>query len=91
MSVDYWKSPEGIERRVEMLGQDFCYNVVNEALQVYGRKNDVLGWYWIGNIDERTCSYCDSQIGLFYRLGMFLPRLPAHAGCRCGWELVSRD
>jgi len=91
MSTDYWKSPEGIERRVEMLGEDFCFRTVNNALQAYGRANDVLGWYWIGSIDERTCNYCDSQMGRFYRIGQFLPILPSHAGCRCEWELVPRE
>jgi len=87
---DYWKSPEGIRRRVDMLGEDFTFRVVNNSLQVYGKKNEASGFEWVGSIDEHTCNYCDSQIGRQYRLGQFLPRLPAHAGCRCEWRLIPR-
>jgi len=87
---EYWKSPEGIRRRTEMLGEDFTFNTVN-ALQAYGRVNEVAGWRWIGSVDERQCGFCYDQTGRFYRQGMFLPRLPAHAGCRCEWELVPID
>ena len=73
-----------------MLTEDFSYNVVNNALQVYGRKNEVEGFEWVGSMDERTCNYCDGQIGRFYRLGQFLPRLPAHNLCRCEWRLVKK-
>ena len=88
---DYWVSPEGLKRRLEYLGEDFCYNVINNALQAYGRKNEVSGWEWIGSMDERTCTYCDSQMGRFYRLGQFLPRLPSHVNCRCEWRLIKKE
>ena len=89
---EYWKSPAGITRRVEMLGEDFTYRLVNNALQVYGQTNKVKGWRWEGSIDERTCDYCYSKImeDRLYRLGQFLPSLPAHAGCRCGWILIEK-
>lgn len=90
MSSDYWRSPEGIRRRVEMLSEDFTFRVTNNALQAYGKKNDVAGWIWVGSMDEYACDYCFSQMGRFYRLGQFLPSLPAHANCRCEWELVPR-
>jgi len=90
MSSEYWKSPEGIARRVEMIGEDFTFRVVNNSLMAYGRKNDVAGFGWIGSMDERTCSYCDSQMGRIYRVGQFLPSLPSHAGCRCEWSLLSK-
>jgi len=88
---DYWKSPDGIRRRVNMLGEDFTFRVVNNSLQVYGKKNEASGFEWVGSIDERTCNYCDSQIGRQYRLGQFLPRLPAHGGCRCGWRIIPQE
>jgi len=91
MATDYWRGPEGIRRRVEMLGEDFCFNVVNNALQAYGRVNEIAGWIWVGSMDERQCDYCYSRTGNFYRQGMFLPRLPAHAGCRCEWQLMSSE
>jgi len=71
-----------------MLGEDFTFRVVNNSLQVYGKKNEASGFEWVGSIDERTCNYCDSQIGRQYRLGQFLPRLPAHGGCRCSWRII---
>ena len=87
---EYWKSPAGITRRVEMLGEDFTYRLVNNALQVYGEANGVAGWEWEGALDERTCDYCASQIGRRYWLGQFLPSLPAHAGCRCTFRLIPK-
>ena len=88
---EYWKSPAGIEKRVEMLGEDFTFRVVNNSLQAYGRVNDVRGFIWVGSLDERTCDYCASQTGRFYRLGQFMPSLPAHNNCRCCWVLQPRE
>lgn len=86
----YWVSPEGLQKRLAMLGEDFCYNVVNNSLQVYGRKNEVAGWVGIpGN--AKHCDYClDHIIDHFFRLGQFLPRLPAHGHCVCTWRMISK-
>jgi hypothetical protein len=91
MSNDYWSSPKGLAKRIMMFSLDFTFGIQNKALQVYGGNEDVWGFEWEGNIDERTCDYCDARIGHQYRLGMFLPRLPAHANCRCGWRLIPRS
>ena len=81
-----------LPKLADMLGEDFTYRLVNNALQVYGQANKVKGWRWEGSIDERTCDYCYSHImeDRLYRLGQFLPSLPAHAGCRCGWILIEK-
>jgi len=87
---EYWKSPEGLQRRIHMIGEGFTFQIVNNALQAYGARNRVRGFEWIGSLDERTCDYCDSQIGRQYNLGQFLPSLPAHVGCRCEWRLIKQ-
>ena len=91
MSSDYWRSPEGLAERISMFSMDFTFGVQNKSLQVYGRKEDVWGFEWIGNLDSRTCAVCDAQIGRQYRLGQFMPSLPAHPNCRCSWRLIPKS
>jgi len=86
----YWRSPAGIKRRKEMFGEQFTFQFVNNALQAYGRKNEVAGFEWVGTLDERTCNICDGQIGRQYTIGQFLPQLPAHVGCRCEWRVIKK-
>jgi len=43
---------------------------------------------WATRGDERVCPICGPLEGRIYRKGQFLPPLPAHANCRCGWELM---
>jgi len=90
MNDSYWTSPEGLAKRITMFSYDFTFGIHNSSLQVYGRNEDVAGFEWEGSMDERTCDYCDGQMGRFYRLGQFLPSLPAHPNCRCSWRLVPK-
>lgn len=87
---EYWKSPKGIRKRIEMIGEGFTFQLVNNALQAYGTVNNVKGFEWVGSLDELTCPYCATQIGRYYRVGQFLPSLPAHLNCRCEWRLIPR-
>lgn len=91
MSSEYWRSYPGILKRIELLSTDFTYRMVNDTLVAYGHRNDVEEFEWVGSLDERTCSYCDSYIGARFGLHQALPSLPAHAGCRCEWRLVRRE
>jgi len=85
---EYWKSPAGITRRVEMLSQSFTYKVVNNALLIYGETGGVKRWRWVTTGDERVCPICGALAGRVYRVGQFLPSMPAHVFCRCRWEIM---
>lgn len=87
----YWRSPEGIMQRINMLSQSFTYKVVNNSLIAYGTAGGITRWRWVTNPGASKtgpCDFCDSQNGRIYRRGQFLPSLPAHSNCVCGWELM---
>ncbi len=85
---EYWRSPIGMARRIEMLSQNFTYQVVNNSLMFYGYSADINLVRWMTMEDERVCPICGPLEGRIYRKGQFLPPLPAHANCRCSWELI---
>jgi len=88
---EYWKSAAGLKRRVEMLGANFHYNIINNALQAYGGDPEIWGWLGIPGMTEH-CEYCLAHIiGHYFRKGMFLPSLPAHFGCSCTFQLIRKD
>lgn len=88
---EYWKSAMGLKRRIEMLGADFNYHIVNGALQAYGGNPEISGWLGIPGMTEH-CEYCIAHIiGHYFRKGQFLPRLPAHRYCSCSWRLIRKD
>ena len=69
---------------------NFTYKVVNNSLMFYGYSAGINLVRWVTRGDERVCPICGSYAGRVYRKGQFLPPLPAHAGCRCVWELIIR-
>jgi len=85
---DYWRTPEGISRRIDMLAQHFTYRVVNNSLMFYGYSKGVIHVMWVTREDERVCPICGPLEGRVYRKGQFMAPLPAHANCRCRWELI---
>ena len=92
----YWRTPEGINQRIELLGQQFTYQVVNNSLQVYGETYGAKAFTWIthpessayGRKHGEACSICAPKHGHVYYPGQFLPSLPAHNRCVCQWEIV---
>ncbi len=87
---DYWKSPEGIAKRIEAIGEDFTFRVYNNALAVYG-SNTYSRLQWVGYVDSRTCKICLPKIGHIYKTGgQYIPSLPAHNFCRCLWKLIPK-
>ena len=85
----YWKTPDGIRRRIRMLSQDFTYKVVNGAVKRYGQTNGAVWLFWQTVGDDRVCITCSTaaqggQNG-FYRPYWFTPAMPAHSRCRCQW------
>jgi len=85
---DYWRTPQGIARRIEMLSQHFTYQVVNNSLMFYGYSAGITHVRWVTMRDERVCPICGPLDGRVYRKGQFLPPLPAHQNCRCRFELI---
>jgi len=86
---DYWYTPEGITRRIEMLSEYFTYKIVNNSLLAYGETYGIKRFMWITAADEKVCPYCGKHDRKIYRVGQFLPPLPAHANCRCIWSLLT--
>ena len=71
-----------------MLSQSFTYQIVNNSLRFHGYSAGITRVRWATMMDERVCPICGPLEGRIYRKGQFLPPLPAHANCRCGWELI---
>ena len=89
--VNYWVSPEGMLKRMDMIGQDFIFQIVNNSLQAFGVSNDVKGFLGREGFSSH-CDYCSGNIiGKFFYQGRYLPRLPAHNNCTCEWEIVKKD
>ena len=85
---DYWRTPQGIAKRIEILSQNFTYKVVNNSLMFYGQSAGINYVRWVTMGDERVCPICGPLEGRVYRKGQFLPPLPAHQNCRCRFELI---
>jgi hypothetical protein len=87
----YWKTPEGVRKRIESLSLHFTYRLVNNAFEIIGKKRQVNWLKWRAFGDDRFCPTClknarGRKNGL-YRPQWFIPSMPAHVGCRCQWEL----
>ena len=90
-SEDFWLTWEGIQERIDLLAEDFTWRSYNNALQIYGERNDAYGVEIIGPIDANTCKICDPLVGRIYRLGQFIPGLPKHPHCRHFFRLISKE
>jgi hypothetical protein len=91
MSVDFWKSDAGLSARIEMLSEQIIWKSFNNAMQAYAGESGIKVLEWVTMIGPNTCNYCDGQSGRRYRVGQFMPQIPAHPSCRCHWDiLVSR-
>ncbi len=82
---DYWKSPQGIQRRIEMIAEHFTYKIVNNAVKVYGETDGAKNVIWLTQADERVCAICGPRHLRSWRVTWFTPRMPAHVNCRCYW------
>lgn len=87
MSEGFWSSDQGILMRLEDLSEAVVWQTFNNATQLVGSEAGATMFEWVSEIDEKTCNYCDRQSGRRYRVGQFIPRIPAHPGCRCFWTV----
>jgi len=83
---NFWLSDEGILIRLEDLAHSFTYKSYNGAIKGAFREAGITEFEWVTTIDDRTCNRCDSLSGRRYKSGQFMPRMPAHIGCRCFWD-----
>jgi len=86
---EFWTSDEGILIRMEDLAHDFTFRIYNGAMKGLFKDSGFKELVWVADYTKVTkpCDYCDSQNGRPYHIGMFLPRMPAHQHCKCGWDV----
>ena len=92
---DYWESPAGITRRIDLLAQNFNFRIVNNAFKVLAPTNQALWLRWVDFGDANVCELCRYHAGGgrdgFYHVTWFMPEMPVHDGCRCQWEIWFED
>jgi hypothetical protein len=87
MSESFWTTDYGILLRLEDLAEAVVWRTINNATQILASEAGAKELVWVTEIDEKTCDYCDGQSGRRYRIGQFLPQIPAHPHCRCHWDV----
>jgi len=86
MAGDFWTSDEGILIRLEDLAHDIAFKTYNNAMKGAFKESGIRELIWTSVMDRTVCTYCEYQNGRRYNVGQFLPKLPAHIKCRCGWD-----
>ena len=89
---DYWKSSEGLTRRIQSLSQVFNWKLINNACKVIAPVNRAKWLERVDYGDANVCPIClhNSVKGGrkgFYRVTWFMPEMPPHPGCRCQWVI----
>jgi hypothetical protein len=93
-----WSSLELLGVRIDMLAEDLSFKIFNNALKAYASSPElasrILGLEWVADyFDPKSlpCPVCDGHAGRIWGRGEFMPRMPAHLGCKCSWRVVLRD
>ena len=84
---EFWTSEEGILIRLEDLAHDFTFKMYNGAVRAYAKDAGFRVFKWVTAIGAWTCRYCLGQHGREYKVGQFMPKLPAHVKCNCYWDV----
>ena len=71
-------------------------NTYNGALRMSYEEAGFKELVWVTNVQfpiglhrkGSTCELCFSRSGKRYRVGQFLPRIPAHLNCKCYWDVL---
>jgi len=71
-----------------MLSHDVVWSAYNRASYDTFKEFGVNIMEWVTEGDDRVCPYCEEHEGREYRIGQFVPWLPAHVDCRCFWDTV---
>lgn len=83
----YWSTEKGIAVRLEMLGHEVHWGYFNNAVKVFASEIGIKKFKMVGEITVTSCAYCEHYVGHVYRLGQFMPDLPAHVFCKHWWDL----
>lgn len=86
---DFWTSDKGLLLRLDDLAESITWETVNNSLRILASEAGIKNFEWVTEIGPTTCDYCDAQSGRRYRVGQFMPRLPAHVSCRCHWDILT--
>lgn len=86
---DFWSSDKGLLLRLDDLAESVTWETVNNAFRILASEAGIRNFEWVTEISPNTCSYCDAQSGRRYRVGQFMPRLPAHIACKCHWDILT--
>lgn len=91
---DFWKTPEGIHKRIDSLAQVFSYKVVNNAIRVIAPTNGAKWLRWVLHPELTASGPCIICITAAaggrngnYQINWFVPLMPAHPRCVCEWEI----
>jgi len=92
---EFWLSETGLELRLENLAHELGWKTYNGALQMSYAEAGFKEIFWVTTVQfpigihrkGSTCKLCFSRNGKRYRIGQFLPRIPAHPGCNCYWDV----
>lgn len=86
---EFWTSDEGILIRLQDLAHDFVFKTFNGAVRGYAKDAGFKKFKWISVLRAgHTCKYCWNQHNRIYRSGQFMPKIPAHIGCECFWDIL---
>jgi hypothetical protein len=81
----YWMSETGVNLRLEMLGQSIVWGSFNNAIKVSASSYGVHRFTMAGL--PPVCKYCQQYYGHTYRMGQFMPNIPAHPYCTHYWDI----
>jgi len=89
---EFWLSDKGILIRLEDLSHNFVFKVFNGATRGYVKGAGFKKFRWITSEENIargvSCAYCIKQNRREYKVGQFLPKMPAHLGCDCFWDML---
>lgn len=89
-SPNYWETPEGINRRIDLIGQNFIFRISNEAFRGYAKTVATKWLIWITHpelTNTGPCPICAPRQGRRWKINEPHPRIPAHVRCVCTWDI----
>ncbi len=83
----FWLTDKGLNQRIKFLSRLVVIRTYNNALQVYGRDAKVKGFTYVKYNRVYDCEICWPYDGRNYRAGQFMPYIPRHINCQCGFDV----
>lgn len=82
----FWMTDKGLNVRLKDFSEMVVIRTYNRALQVYGKEAKVAGFTYIKYNRVYDCPICWPYDGRSYRAGQFMPYIPRHCNCQCGFD-----